>query len=287
MKSILLLLVSLDFASVAGAITPSVSNVTYCSPDGVPQLLDIYNPTSGNRGPWPIVVNIHGGGWIAGDKALYGFSDSVASGLVAAGWAVASINYRLAPTYQFPAQIEDAKCAVRFLRANASTYNLDPNHFLTMGESAGAHLGMLVAVAGPSAGWDVGEWLGVPSSVNGVLSAWGPADLSRPDFIALQLLLLEEVFGTDDPQALLRVSPVYYLTSSAPPFMVVHGELDAVVPVDQAVELNEGATDLGVQIATTLVANAGHELAQVYADKPIYPTLPDVVNQTVEFLTSH
>jgi acetyl esterase/lipase len=278
------LLATLVLPATGQKLTPTIANVPYCPPGVAAQELDIYNPTNQDPGPWPLLIHIHGGAWSTGDKALT--SGGIESHLMASGWAVASINYRLAPAYQFPAMIEDSKCAVRFLRANAATYNFDPGHFLVKGESSGAHLAMLVAAAGPEAGWDGGDWPGVSSTVEGVWDGYGPADLSQPDLIANLTALFEEVFGTTDPSALLLDSPINYLTAQSPPIMIVHGELDATIFVDQAIELDNRLIALGVPDDLILVANAGHELVQVDTSQPITPDINQISTASGTFLTA-
>jgi|SRR5580704_4149521 acetyl esterase/lipase len=268
-------------------LVPNFPNVPYCSPSSGPcvvaQELDIYNPTNGSPGPWPLLIHIHGGAWSTGDKALP-TGASIETDLMAAGWAVASINYRLAPAYQFPAMIIDSNCAVTFLRANAAKYNFDATRFLLKGESSGAHLAMLVAVASANAAWNVNDWPGASTAVNGVWDGYGPTDLSQPDMIATLGGLLQEVFGTTDPTTLLADSPVNYLSAQSPPFMIVQGELDATIPVSQAIELDQDLLNLDVPVDLVLVAGAGHELAQVNASEPIVPSLNQIYSASDTFL---
>jgi len=275
-----LMLPSLGHAS----LTPTIANVPYCSPGGPDQQLDIYNPTNQDPGPWPLLIHIHGGAWSTGDKTLA--DGGVESKLLDMGWAIASINYRLAPTFQFPAMIEDSKCAVRFLRGHAAIYNFDPNHFLVKGESSGAHLALLVAFAGPAAGWDGGDWPGISSSVDGVWDGYGPFDLSQPDIIANLSGLLDEVFGTSDPNKLLLDSPVNYLTAQAPPVIIVQGELDQTVPVSQSVELYNHLAALGVRGDLILVDNAKHQLLPANTSEPITPSMEEIDGASVTFLTA-
>jgi acetyl esterase/lipase len=124
-------------------------DVTYCEPGGVALKMDLYLPGTRGTDPAPAVLYLHGGSWRAGDKSEV---DLLAPGVVASGYVVASINYRLVPQYRWPAQIEDAKCAVRFLKANAARFNLDPARIGVWGASAGGHLAALVGLAGPEAG---------------------------------------------------------------------------------------------------------------------------------------
>src|ERR1035438_8305255 len=122
------------------------------------QRLDLYLPREGKD--LPLIINIHGGAFRGGDKAM-----DVPLDYLARGYAVASINYRLSQDAIFPAQIEDCKAAVRWLRANASKYGLDPSHFAAWGSSAGGHLAAMVGTTGGVKEYDVGENLGVSSRV--------------------------------------------------------------------------------------------------------------------------
>ena len=149
-------------------------NVTYCTMNDLPQKMDIYYPASG--GPWPVIMYVHGGSWYQGDKA----EGEGWRGLNEQGFLVVSVNYRLGD-YQtkFPAMIEDVKCAVRYLRAHASDYNIDPDHIGAIGASAGGHLVALLGTADESAGWDVGKYLEQSSRVQAVISLAGIADFTR------------------------------------------------------------------------------------------------------------
>lgn len=197
-----LLLLSASLALVGCMASDGVSqsgwvdrNVTYCVMDGVALNMDIYYPL-GTNGPAPVAVYVHGSGWTSGDKAR-GEGVRDISELVARGYMVAAVNYRLAPRYKFPAQIEDVKCAIRFLRANAERYHLHPEKIGAWGGSAGGHLVALLGVTDATAGWDVGEYLAQSSRVQAVVDMFGPTDLTVL-FEGANAHLLEQVFGTSD-----------------------------------------------------------------------------------------
>src|SRR5207253_7695708 len=135
---------------------------------------DVYLPTVRVSGPSPVVMYVHGGGWTSGDKS---WVDGVLkeSEFTGRGYLVAAVNYRLAPQYRWPAQIEDVKCAVRYLRANAATYNIDPNRIGAWGTSAGGHLVALMGLAGPDAGLEgKGGNPDQSSRVQAVVDMFGP-----------------------------------------------------------------------------------------------------------------
>jgi acetyl esterase/lipase len=160
------------YSRTRGAVvTYNLQTVTYCSPGHVAQLMDIYSPTTESGASMPVVEMVHGGGWTGGDRGPLDAIDPVPEvpaamrGLLAAGFVVTSIEYRLAPHYRFPASIVDVKCSIRYLRAHAAQYNIDPQRIGLMGSSAGGHLVSLAGLAGPSAGWDHGEYADQSSAV--------------------------------------------------------------------------------------------------------------------------
>lgn len=219
-------------------------DVTYAVMGGRELRMDVYYPRS--RGPWRCLIFIHGGGWSDGDKAPLA--------IVPPGFLVVSINYRLHPEARFPAMIEDVKCAIRFLRAHATTFNLDPQHIGLIGHSAGSHLAALAGLAGSEAGWDIGPYLDQPSTVQAVIALAGPSDLTKNFSEAVNLLKVN-VFGADH---LATCSPVAYARRDAPPFLIVHGDADEVVPVEQAHLLHAALKKFGARSQKIILRNAGH-----------------------------
>lgn len=143
-------------------------NVVYGDAGGVKLKMDVYFPPDTGGKPAPAIMFVHGGAWSVGDKSRMTYP-SLLPLLVSRGYLVASINYRLAPKYKFPAQIEDAKCAVRFLRAHAGEFNLNPNRIGVEGESAGGHIVALLGLTDSSAGFDGnGGWGNESSRVEAV-----------------------------------------------------------------------------------------------------------------------
>jgi len=226
-------------------------DVTYCTMDGIALKMDLYYPAS--DGPWPVLLYIHGGGWTDGDKYY------VDSSPTASGYLVTSINYRMYPDYQFPAMIEDVKCAIRSLRAHARQYNLDPQQIALVGHSAGGHLAALAGLADRSAGWDVGEYLGRSSRVQAVVVMAGPADLAH-EYPTWLNALIRDVFG---PEQLASGSPVTYASPDDPPFLIIHGDADPVVPVKQAYLLRDALTSADVPVELIIMPQAGHGLEPV------------------------
>lgn len=249
------------------------TNIHYCTAGEEQLLLDAYYPSQVN-GRWPAVVFIHGGGWTAGDKRET-LPDLAA--LREAGFLVLSINYRLGPQHKFPAMIEDAKCAVRFLRARAAAFNLNPDRIGVMGSSAGGHLSSLVGVAGAEAGFDTGDYLSFSSRVQAVASLWAPSDLTVPFPGGYDSR--REVFAPFDPAL---ASPVSYVSADDPPFLLVHGEEDPLVPISQAERMLERLRQAGVPAELLRVANAGHSLVPVNGLTPS-PLRSEVRNRIVDF----
>ena len=271
---------------VAGCSGPSVmpgSSSTFSSVDPIhkdlayadvssAQKLDLYIPTSGG-GPFPVVIMVHGGGFMFGDKAD-GAGLSGVDQLLAAGYAVASINYRLSGEAIYPAQINDAKAAVRFLRANAETYNLNPDKFGAWGASAG---GNLVSLLGTTCG--VAELEGdlgnaeQSSCVQAVVDWFGPID-----FLKMQEQLTEAgcSASTDDasspeskligaaiqtvPEKVALTNPMNYITADDAPFFIQNGTADCNIPPVQNKNLAEalGAVIGAEHVTYVSLEGAGH-----------------------------
>jgi acetyl esterase/lipase len=216
----------------------------------------------------PAVIYLHGGSWIGGDQDTGGFIvHQVGNALSAQGFLVASVNYRLGPDHLWPAQIEDAKCAVRYLRANAKALDIDPNDIGIWGHSAGAHLASLVGTAGPDVGWDVGPYLKQPSTVEAVADFAGPSNLVtlgeegvpglvQDNFVAL----LGPVSPDQVPIALRAASPVTHVSKGDPPFLIIHGDMDPIVPIAQSEELAGALETAGVPVSLVVVKGGGHAL---------------------------
>ncbi len=227
-------------------------------------LLDLYLPEKAD-GPLPVIVGIHGGGWANGSKA-----GGQGSWLARHGYAVAVINYRLSGESIFPAQIEDCKAAVRWLRANAKKYNLDPDRFGATGHSAGGHLASLLATTGDVKEFDKGENLDFSSRIQAAVPSAGPTDFLQMDAHAPKGAKLKHD-SPKSPEARLiggpiqenkdkvaRANPITYVTKDDPPFLIVHGDEDATVPAHQAELLNEALKNVGVETKLHLVKGAGH-----------------------------
>jgi acetyl esterase/lipase len=255
-------------------------DVTYCTMNGLPQTMDVYYPSSG--GPWPVVLYVHGGGWYQGDKAEgEGWRE-----LNDSGFLVVSVNYRLGD-YQtkFPAMIEDVKCAVRHLRAHSSEYNLDPDNIGVIGASAGGHLVALLGTADESAGWDVGEYLEQSSVIQAVVVISGISDFTDhiPNGLNTSIFYaFGGLAGRNTPEN-LAASPISYITTDDPPFLVIHGDRDGVVPVEQAWILQDKLTEAGVASRLIIVKGGDHGL-QSPTGGNVDPPAAQVNQMILEFL---
>lgn len=273
---------------MTGLLEPQVKverDIVYCDCKGVPLKMDIYFSEQATV-PMPAVVYVHGGGWYSGDKSTGGGLREVPE-LVERGYLVAAINYRLAPKYQFPAQIEDLICAVRFLRDNAATYSLDPERIGVFGDSAGGHLAALIGLADDYTVFGASCNCSVESSrVQAVVDMYGPTDLMLT-FERDKSPLMEHVFGTSDNQSeiIKQASPVTYVSGDAPPFLIIQGEKDEQVFPDQSQELYAQLVSFNVPATLVMVKNSGHSFKPV--DGPISPTRGDITNLVADFFDKY
>jgi acetyl esterase/lipase len=240
--------------------------------------MDIYFPNVG--GPWPMLVYVHGGAWMRGDKAEPMMS-LFAKGMTAQGYLVAAVNYRLYPAAQFPAMIQDVKCAVRFLRAHAAEYNLDPHRVGAVGVSAGGHLVSLLGTTDTSAGWDVGEYLDQSSRVQAVIAMAGVMDLSRK-FPNADIEAMKRVgFGEYN---VVEASPISHVTPDDPPFLLIHGDRDELVPVEQSQLMYDRLIQENVPAQLVIVQNASHSFT---APGGTTPTIVEINQMILQFLALH
>lgn len=234
----------------------AVLDITYCSPGEPLQKLDLYFPQTG--GPWPVLLYVHGGSWMEGDKA-----EGVGwRGVNESGYLVASINYRMAAEGKFPLMIEDVKCAVRYLRANSAKFNLDPTRFVAVGASAGGHLAALLGTADETAGWDVGDYADQSSRVQAVITMAGLSDFTAdmPSGINSSIYYVFGKLAGEASPEMVAASPVTYIDAHDPPFLIFHGDEDGVVPVAQSEILHARLQEAGVDSTLVIVKGGDHGL---------------------------
>lgn len=209
----------------------------------------------------PCVLLIHGGAWRGGKK-----DDALMTQLLfdfaKAGYVSASLQYRLCPKHPFPAQVEDVKCAVRFLRAHADKYHIQSEKFGAVGFSAGGHLAMMLGATSAKDSLEgTGGWADQNSQVQAVVSFFGPTDLAADDLPEIsQGFVRDFIGGTKDekPEAYHRASPIQYLDKSDAPVLMFQGTKDQLVPHTQAYKMADAMTQAGVTGRAELLLGADH-----------------------------
>lgn len=220
-----------------------ISDVIYGEADGKPLLLDIAMPVQ-PVGKLPIALCIHGGAWLWGDKAEPSESGMFIRHFAAHGYFSVSINYRLSNEAIYPAQLHDAKAAVRWLRENAETYGANPARIGVFGHSAGGHLAALLGTTGQVRELEgTSGNLDISSSVQAVAAWAAPVDFLQMlvgfhDSPESMESLLIGGYVREHPEKAKLASPLTYITDAAPPFLIIHGTEDEIVPFDQAGILN-------------------------------------------------
>ena len=249
--------------SVAAQQSYEVStDISYAMVDGHDLKLDLYLPT-GAANP-PLLVYVHGGAWRGGSKDRV-----MTTEFVEQGYAMASLDFRLSGDAMFPAQIHDIKAAIRFLRGNAATYGYDASSIGILGASSGGHL---VALMGATNGHDelegtVGDYLDESSDVQAVVSYFGASNLttilsqSTPHGLSVRVPALDLLLGgqPEDEESLARLaSPVFHVDTSDPPLLMLHGDQDPQMPINQSHELHNAYKERNMQVQFEVVHGAAH-----------------------------
>ncbi len=258
-------------------------NVPYNNDTLQKHLLDIYLPANAN-GKLPLVILIHGGGWLVNDKyADIGYMKKTVAEIVGSGFALASIDYRFSTQAVFPAQIQDCNRAISFLYDNADKYGFNKKRFAVMGFSAGGHLASLV---GLSKNNNVGKFF-MPGtskslSIKAVVDFYGPAELilfpGADDKKSPESLLIGAA-PLARPDLAKVASPVTYVDKNDPPFLIIHGEKDDMVSPKQSQLLGAWLTVAGVPNELILVKDAPHYGVMFDAD--------EVRNKVINFLKKY
>ncbi len=240
--------------------------------------MDIFYPAQTIR-PAPVVFNIHGGGGFFGHRQLKDWDARLRDELNSRGFIVGSIDYRLAPLYSGQHQIEDAKCAVRLLRAHANELGIARNRIGVYGGSQGGYLAAMLGTAGREAGFDLGQYLDQSSEVEAVVDMWGPTDLTNLDgspHWARNLVRIE--FG-NSVAAQRASSPINYVAAGDPPFLIVHGTDDPAVGTHNSEDLTRRLRAFGVPVTLVIVQHGKDRL-----DTPGQQPSPDaLVNMVTDF----
>ncbi|HEY9420803.1 MAG TPA: alpha/beta hydrolase fold domain-containing protein, partial [Thermoanaerobaculia bacterium] len=270
---------------------------TYVSGSGQTQelKLELLVP-KGATAPTPLVMWIHGGGWWSGSRLPV---PSKVSALCARGYAVASVDYRYSTTARWPAQIQDIRGAVRWLRAHAADYNLDPDRFGAWGESAGGHLAATLATSGGVSMFTIGHEtvdlegaiggnLEFSSRVQAAVDTYGATDFLRMSFYPTPEAPNHNAFNSaesrlvggpiqDYPERAALANPITYVTPDDPPMLVMHGALDILIPFDQSEQLADALRAQRVPVTFLPLRDAGHGGSPWTATNPVVYTFFDDV----------
>ncbi|MEI6168666.1 MAG: alpha/beta hydrolase [bacterium] len=240
-------------------------NLVYGKVENEELQLDLAMPSADN-GPFPAVVFLHGKGWKAGNRQEM---NHFVEGVARMGYVGATVEYRLVPVARFPAPVEDCKAAVRWLRANAKNYRINPDRIGVVGFSAGGHLACMLGVTDKTVGLE-GDG-GNPeqsSRVQAVVSFFGPTDFTTYDWSNdLKKDVIVPFLGgsfSDKPEVYQKASPINYVTKDAPPFLLFHGTEDKLVPVDQSKRLAEKLKGVGVSVRVVVLEGEGHGFTDAY-----------------------
>jgi acetyl esterase/lipase len=248
-------------------------DIEFAKVDGHSLKLDLYRPV-GATSP-QLVVWVHGGAWRAGSK------DGMPLGeLVRRGFAIASVDYRLSPVAKFPAQVHDCKAAIRFLRAKAKQYGYDASRIGIAGSSAGGHLVAEIGVTNghPKLEGTVGEHLDQSSSVHAIVDYYGPTNFltiltqSTPHGLSVRVPALQLLLGSqpeENPALAKLASPVFHVDKNDPPLLIIHGDQDPQVPINQSHELHGHYKEFGLPVRLEVIHGGAHGGPKFYDDARI------------------
>lgn len=247
-----------------------ISDIPFAIADGHELRLDLYLP-SGVSQP-PLIVYVHGGAWRADSK-----ESMPLAGLVSHGFAVASVDYRLSPVAQFPAQIHDIKAAIRFLRAKQSDYGYDARRITISGSSAGGHLAGLVGVTNGNKELEgvLGDYREESSDVQAIVDYYGASNFltilkqSTPHGIGVRVPALQLLLGAqpeDTPELAKLASPLFHVDRSDPPLLLLHGDQDPQMPINQSHELYGAYKAQRLPVRFEVLHGAGHGGGRFYDD---------------------
>jgi acetyl esterase/lipase len=234
-------------------------NITFAKGGNQELKLDLAMPMEG-EGPFPAIICLHSGGWVGGERQQM---KGTLSALARHGYVAISPDYRLAPHDHFPAQVEDCKAAVRWLRANAEKYRINREKIGVFGFSAGGHLACMLGVTGKDDGLE-GEGGNADQSsvVQAVVSFFGPTDFTQPAWSkeVRERHLMPFLGGTPEEKGEVyrRASPMTYVGKNAPPFLFVHGTADDIVPIQQSEEMVKKLREAGVQARLIAIEGERH-----------------------------
>lgn len=273
----------LDFAAAAADTVKKTADLEYAVVAGQALRLDLYQPEATRNAP--LLVWVHGGAWEAGSK-----SPMPATALVERGYAIASLDFRPASTARFPGQVHDIKAAIRFLRATATQHGYDARRIGILGASSGAHLAAVVATTNghPELEGTLGAYGNESSAVQAIVSYFGASNLttilaqSTPFGVGVRTPALKRLLGAlpDENPALAQLaSPVFHVDASDPPLLLLHGDQDPQMPINQSHELQGAYERQGLTAGFIVVHGAAHGGDAFFA--------PENVERVAVFLDEH
>ena len=268
----ILILLSLPIAVSAAEPQRDFTDLVYATVNGKPLALDVHLP-AGTQQP-SLLVFVHGGAWTTGSKAQY------PAFLLARGFAVASVDFRSSNDALFPADVHDIKAAIRFLRAKAKDYGYRADRIGVVGASSGGHLAALVGVTNGVKELEgtEGDYLNESSSVQAAVSYFGATDLttilsqSTPAGLAVRAPALERLLGAapDVAQDLARLaSPIFHVDREDPPILLLHGDQDTQMPVNQVLEMRWAYENVGRQVDVMILHGVDHVAPPFFEGAPV------------------
>ena len=271
MRHLIAFLLLVSSTRAANLVVPDTVTFTrdieFANPDNQHLQVNLAQPKDG-QGPFPAVVCIHGGGFRAGKREGY---DKLLLTLAQHGYVAISVTYRLAPAYQFPAAVHDCKAAIRWLRANAARYHVDPAHIGAMGGSAGGHLAQFLGVTAGVPQFEGEGHLEQSSAVSCVVNFFGPSDFTKSydksvDAKEVLPLFLGGDLSTKRKEHIIA-SPLYWVTPNAAPTLCLHGTADEYVAYEQAIWIVDKLKAAAVEAELIGFEGAGHGLKGVPPEK--------------------
>lgn len=248
-------------------------DIEFAKVDDLSLQLDLYQPV-GAESP-PLVVWVHGGAWRAGSKNSMPLGE-----LVKRGFGIASVDYRLSPVAKFPAQVHDCKAAIRFLRAKEKQYGYDASKIGIAGSSAGGHLVAEIGVTNGHSKLEgtVGEHPDQSSSVQAIVDYYGPTNFltilkqSTPHGLSVRVPALQLLLGSqpEENSVLAKLaSPVFHVDKDDPPLLMIHGDEDPQVPINQSHELHGRYKEVGLAARLEVIHEGAHGGPKFYDDSRI------------------
>lgn len=272
-KLVLAIILAVPLADLAAAEIEQHPNLTYKTVGDRALQVDLAKPEG--DGPFPAIVFIHGGGWRGGNRAGY---RSMIRQAAERGYVAITVTYRLTEADEggkaknpFPAQVHDVKCAVRWLRANAKEYGVDPKRIGATGGSAGGHLSLMLGTTDASAKLEGDGYTDRPSRVQAVVNYFGPTDMPRIAETSKGATPIVSSFLDGDyatkPEVWRQASPITYVSKDDPPTLTIHGAEDTLVPVDQAKRFDEAMKEAGANHELLILEGQGHGFRGEAADR--------------------